>query len=268
MFRVMMSDVYDLLSNYGYSPKQKGSWVFINCPWHMEDTPSLGIKDNFFKCYGCNKTGSIQYLLQELGIIEVPEIDEIQILQESLINSVVNKLTQLTGLPQDAQAFTHDYRGITKETYKKFDVFTSNFYPDEIMFPIYYEAELKGIIRKPLNGKYIVNFYEGYTPFNLANVFPTNLILVEGIFDALSVWQAGYKNVLAILGTANVFKIKNILTKINAKGVKILFDGDSAGIIAAKKMSEMYPGCKIIEMPEGTDPNSLGNLEAFLKRNL
>lgn len=50
---ITMSDVLD---KYGFIPNRSG---FIKCPFHSEKTPSLHIKGNRFKCYGCGKSGSI-----------------------------------------------------------------------------------------------------------------------------------------------------------------------------------------------------------------
>jgi DNA primase len=263
-----MSEIYDILSNHNCKPQYKGEWVFISCPFHNEDKPSLGIKQDFFKCFGCGKAGPLSYLLEELGIIERPEIDVVATVKDNLLNSIVSNLSSLNGIPQDAEPFNLEFRGITKETFNFFKVFTSKFFPDEIVFPIYDTNDLKGLVRKPLNGKYKINFYGKYTPYNFYNCFANNLIVVEGVFDALSVWQAGYENVCAILGTGNVFTFSKFLRRMKAKNVNILFDGDVAGNSAAKKLNNIYPNSTIIEMPDDTDPNNLSNLKEFLKRNI
>ena len=107
-----MSDIYNILSHAGFSPKHKGSWIFICCPFHQEDTASLGIKDNYFKCFGCSKTGSLNYLLQELGIIDIPDLDVVDIEHEKIMNTIVNKLTEINGIPSNSEPFQHEYRNI------------------------------------------------------------------------------------------------------------------------------------------------------------
>ena len=263
-----MSNIYSILESQGYKPQHKGEWVFINCPFHLEEKPSLGIKQDFFKCFGCGKSGSLIYLLEELGIIEKPEIDVVGNIKEKLLNSVISNLSSLVGIPKDAKIFDREYRRITPNTYRVFNVFTSKFFPDELIFPIYAEDNLRGLVRKPLQGKYKINFYGKYLPYNFANCLSTNLIVVEGVFDALSVWQAGYNNVCSVLGTGNVYNFTRFLRSIKARNVCILFDGDNAGRSAAKKLNEMYPNSYIIDMPEDTDPNSLSNLKEFLQRNI
>lgn len=59
-------------------------------------------------------------------------------------------------------------------------------------------------------------------------------IVVEGYLDLLSVYGAGIKNVVATLGTAFT-KEQSKLLKRFTDTVILLFDGDSAGISAAKK---------------------------------
>jgi len=263
-----MNNIYKILQAYNYKPQHKGEWVFINCPFHLEEKPSLGIKQDYFKCFGCGKAGPLTYLLEELGILERPEIDLVGTIKNSLMNSIVSNLSSISGIPGDAKPFYIKFRGIEPDTYKFFNVFTSKFFPDEIVFPLYSENNLRGLIRKPLNGKYKVNFYGKYFPYNFSNCLSSNLIVVEGVFDALSVWQTGNQNVCAILGTGNVFNFSKFLRQLNAKNVCILFDGDNAGRSAAKKLNELYKNSYILEMPEDTDPNNLSNLSEFLKRNM
>ena len=55
------------------------------------------------------------------------------------------------------------------------------------------------------------------------------------------------------------------LYRIEASNIYILYDGDDAGIFGAKKLNLAFPESTIIEMPSGTDPNSLTNLKEFLE---
>ena len=264
----MNEDLFSILQANGNNPSWRGQWIFLNCVFHPEEEASLAIFKDYFKCFGCGKVGSIDYLLEELGIKERPKLDIVQNIKESLITTILSQLSSLEGLPSDATTFNAEFRNITKETFAHFQVFTSDYYPDELVFPIFEGRELRGLIRKPLTGKYLANFFQGYYPFNFNNCCANGLIVVEGVFDALSVWQAGFTNVCAILGTGNVFPFVKYLRQLKAKNVQILFDGDTAGYTAAKKLNGMYPNSSIIEMPQDTDPNSLNNIEEFLKRNI
>ena len=265
----MNDELFDLLWQAGYSPVRRGASLFMLCPFHNDADPSLGIKDNRWHCFGCHKSGTVDYLLEELGIKERPESDILQIETERVISLIANRLGELEGLPKDFKLFSKKFRNINKQVLDEFECGVSELYQDELIFPIYSEqGTLAGFIRHKPNEKYKYNYFNGYLPYNLNRVVPTNLLLVEGIFDLLSVYQAGHQNVLALLGTGNVWKVVQYLRKIKAKNVKILFDGDNAGITAAKKMHDLYPQSTILRMPEGQDPNSIkqDKLERIIKQ--
>lgn len=83
-------------------------------------------------------------------------------------------------------------------------------------------------------------------------------IIVEGYMDLIALHQAGFKNVVAPLGTALTLDQCRILAKMT-KNVIVLFDGDDAGQKAAEKSlpilfeAGLYP--KGLTLPEGQDPD-------------
>ncbi len=88
------------------------------------------------------------------------------------------------------------------------------------------------------------------------------IILTESILDSLSLYGAGIKNTVPLYGANGLtrdhlaaFKECNTLSAI------ILFDGDDAGRKGALHVKERLEGelsmiCRIVELPEGEDPNS------------
>lgn len=85
-------------------------------------------------------------------------------------------------------------------------------------------------------------------------------IIVEGYIDAIALYQAGYKNIVATLGTACNEDHINILSK-HAKKIIALYDGDEAGRRALLKMSKLCwkqaIDLDIVILPENEDPGSL-----------
>lgn len=84
-------------------------------------------------------------------------------------------------------------------------------------------------------------------------------ILVEGYTDVISLHQAGIENVVASSGTS--LTIEQIrLIKRYTPNVKILFDGDNAGIKAALRgvdmLLEQDLNIRVVILPEGEDPDS------------
>ena len=84
------------------------------------------------------------------------------------------------------------------------------------------------------------------------------VIIVEGYFDLIQLYQAGFKNVLAISGTAFTEQHANTISKL-CKTIYLAYDGDQAGQQAAIRAgyiilkNNMEP--KIIQMPVGVDPD-------------
>ncbi len=84
-------------------------------------------------------------------------------------------------------------------------------------------------------------------------------ILVEGYTDVITLHQAGIENVVASSGTSlTVEQIQ--LIKRHTPNVKILYDGDYAGIKAALRGLDMVLeqdlNVKVVLLPEGEDPDS------------
>lgn len=85
------------------------------------------------------------------------------------------------------------------------------------------------------------------------------VILVEGYTDAISLAAAGIRCVCASLGTALTEQQARLLLRF-APNVFILYDGDEAGLTAARRAADVLLGCgaqpRIVEIPGGDDPDS------------
>lgn len=86
-----------------------------------------------------------------------------------------------------------------------------------------------------------------------------NCLLVEGYADVISMYQAGFENVVASSGTSlTVEQIK--LIRRFTKNVTILYDGDAAGIKASFRginlILEEGLNVRVLLFPDGEDPDS------------
>ncbi|GIU82861.1 MAG: DNA primase [Acidobacteria bacterium] len=83
-------------------------------------------------------------------------------------------------------------------------------------------------------------------------------ILVEGYLDLISLYQAGEKIAVASLGTSLTEEQSKLLVKF-ARKVIVNYDGDSAGIKAAKRAIQVLLSrgleVKILTLPDGLDPD-------------
>lgn len=83
-------------------------------------------------------------------------------------------------------------------------------------------------------------------------------ILVEGFLDLIVPYQFGIRNVVASLGTALTPEQAKLLGRF-ARKVVVNYDGDRAGVQAAKKAIEILLAedleVKILVLPDGADPD-------------
>ena len=89
------------------------------------------------------------------------------------------------------------------------------------------------------------------------------IIVVEGYTDVISLYQAGYKNCVAPLGTALTESQVRLLWRWTSEPI-LCFDGDTAGQRAAgRAATNMLPHLKpekslsFVLLPEGEDPDNL-----------
>jgi DNA primase len=85
-------------------------------------------------------------------------------------------------------------------------------------------------------------------------------IVVEGYFDAIAVSQAGFKEVVASLGTSLTVEQLRMLARYT-RNVIACFDGDEAGRKASMRALEVFLGAGLlgrgIFIPSGFDPDTL-----------
>ncbi len=84
-------------------------------------------------------------------------------------------------------------------------------------------------------------------------------IIVEGYFDHLALFSAGYTNVVATCGTALTPGHLKVLRRY-AERVYMLFDGDEAGRKATVRSMELFLEegfpARVVEVPAGDDPDT------------
>jgi len=101
-------------------------------------------------------------------------------------------------------------------------------------------------------------------PFTPAKVKPiqNRVLLVEGIFDCLNLWDNGLKNTVCCFGTQQMDWVKlNLLKLQGVQGIDIMFDGDDAGQKAAEQLHTIAEKLELsvqkVKLKDGVDPGSL-----------
>lgn len=273
-----MSDpVLDLLNKNALSYTVSGRDYLTKClnPDHEDTNPSFRIDriSGVAHCFSCGfKTNIFKYF----GIFTNPV--PIRIL------SLKQKLAKLTAaveqeLPQGYTPWTKPFRGISAQTLKHFGAFYTNQTEkliDRIIFPI------KDITNrtKAFVGRHTLSNgnprYLNYPSGVELPLFPSyleraekTLVLVEGLFDMLNLYDKGLHNAVCCFGTNTLQNsTKEKLLPFKAQGVThvyILFDGDEAGEKAAKQLKPIIEQdefiVEIIKLPDGVDPGELNQVE-------
>ena len=87
-----------------------------------------------------------------------------------------------------------------------------------------------------------------------------SVIMVEGYMDAISLYQAGFKNVVASMGTSLTLEQAKLLKRYTNK-VIVSFDGDSAGQKATVRSLNIFQDegfdIRVLNLPNGKDPDDV-----------
>ena len=284
-------DLKEILDKRGveYKNTNNPSEILISCTsgLHVDKSPSLSysLEKNVFHCWSCGFSGGVSKFLESIGeITRIP----VESKQPFKIQKLKNKIKSViefdeVKLPTVRQTFIGEFKNIKGAVLKEFQAFTTEELQlhNYICVPIYQFGKLKFIegrymgnvssqpkyYRRPAKGKV------GNILFPLDKVKNTNyIILVEGLFDMLNMWQLGYKNTLCIFGASNFGRDKlDLVDKIGVNRVDIMMDPDAPGQMAAEKIQSLLDSkniySRIIKLPLGHDPGDITKdvAEAALK---
>jgi len=110
--------------------------------------------------------------------------------------------------------------------------------------------------------KFPTKFKKGYVLFNLHRVLEAvkagePLVLVEGFFDIFRLYELGFTNVVALMGSSLTNEqedlLKSILAPLSPR-VVLLFDNDTAGLACVREVAtRLSAWCfiKIAKLPQG-----------------
>lgn len=284
-----MSDpVLDLIQTNGLEYKVSGRDYLIKClnPEHPDTNPSCRV-DKVTGVTHCFSCGFKTNLFKHFGVFTNYTPIRIAKLKEKL----KDLRYQIAGLelPAGATPFNRSYRGISAQTLRHFEAFYTlqeEKLLDRIVFPIKdITGQTKVFVGRHMlsqgNPRYI-NMPSGVTMPLYPSSVPkgyTSVVLVEGIFDMLNLYDKGLHNVCCAFGTNTLQNdTKQKMLPFKAQGVShvyILFDGDEAGMKAAKTMQPILEDCEfvveIITLPDGTDPGELSkedveSIMAYIKK--
>ena len=279
-------ELIDLLNQRGieYRKTNNPAEILISCTSgeHVDKSPSLSynLEKNMFHCWSCNFSGGLTKFMASIGETIVLDVDSKQPYKIKKLKDKLRKIIEIDdiNLPSERKLFSGEFKGIDGKTLKEFQGFTTDQMglTDYICFPVYQFGKLKfieGRLAKDISGK--PKYYRRPQAASVADcLFPldkiknTNyVILVEGIFDMLNMWQLGYHNTMCIFGATNFSRKKlEILDRIGVTRVDILMDPDAPGQMAAGKIADALDSRNIfsrnIKLPVGVDPGDINKRQA------
>lgn len=271
----------DVLDQHGlkYEKTNNPVEIVIQCTSgnHADNKPSMtyNLDKDIFHCWSCGFKGTKRRFLQSIGINTDIPFDSKQPFKVQKLRDKLNELMfedNMT-IPEDARAINGSVRNISPGTIKDFGAFFTEKLglEDYVCFPVSQFGKIRFIEgRNRFAKSEKPRYYRRPAKARSSDIlFPldkikdkSQLILVEGLFDMLNMWDKGYTNTVCVFGATNFSTPKlEILDKIGTTFVEILFDGDEAGRNGAKKIADLldkrFIQSKIITLSEGKDPGDL-----------
>ena len=266
------------VSNWGTSEVQ------AYCPLHHNtDTPSFSINrtTGLWVCFNpeCGSKGSIHGLAKRLGVTYTGE-QERDVTTDELLLELDPPEVEKEDWDAAMERVTIDYsnekeagrvrylldRGFHPAILSHFEIGYSEL-QERIVIPLRDESyHLVGFIGRATNEerkpkyKYSKDLPKAGVLFNLQNAKAYDTAIVtEGSLDCIKIHQAGFPNVVSVLG-ANVTKNQGELLNRYFNDLILFMDNDTAGEGGRRAIIDMCPGKNIwiVEYPDGIkDPGEM-----------
>ena len=270
-----MKSVEEVLKDNNLSYTVRGSDCLIKClnPEHDDNNPSMGVdqENGIFFCFSCGFKGNI-YSFFNIAT------DVVSLRRSKLKKLIDKKRAETIGIekPKGWLPYKYAWRGISPKTYKKFEAFTHTDldFVNRIVFPIRrFNGAIAGFIgRHTLNEppKYKVVPKGAKLPlFPYVKPYKGSIMLVEGIYDLLRLYEGGISHAMCCLGVNRVTpdKLQN-LKLMGATKIDVFFDSDEAGQKGSANVEALCEkaelGYRNIVVTGVNDPGDLTN-EQVLK---
>ena len=262
--------VVDLLQERKIEFKPSGRDFLVKClnPKHEDKHPSMRIDTitGVFNCFSCGYKGNL------FKLYGAPS-NFLDIKRQRLFDAIEEKRSSSVGLPfpKGHTPYIGNWRNIRPDTYKHFDAFLHHEtqFVGRVVFPI---RDITGKV-VAFNGRHMTLSeklkYMIYPPQAKLPLYPSKVkpikgrvILVEGIFDMINLFDKGLSNVICCFGTNNVDIDKlSILKMQDIMGIDIIFDGDDPGQRAAENIKVLGERTgfvtRNINLGQNIDPGSL-----------
>lgn len=279
--------VEGLLKQYGFRNVRRSHNGFTaSCPFHGEDrSPSFSInRGGLWMCFSCKAKGNLKHLHKAFGGGDMDWQESLKAMGVQLRSNQFKIEVRRDGasidLPSDFLPYTEP-GNVPPEISKRLGWDATEFFglgrsdigrnKNRCVIPIRFKDKTVGYHSRALSADLAPRYYNPAGFDIKCHVFNYDsctvggeVILVEGAFNAMSMWEKGMPNVLAVFGTQfTAYQLKKILS-LNPASIVICFDRDSSparpGQKAAKKLGMLIQDAVptyIMPLPIDKDPNDL-----------
>src|SRR2546423_224415 len=220
------ADIVRIVQDYVTLKKTGANWV-ARCPFHKETKPSFSVNPakEIFYCFGCQKGASQEQLERSGLVVKKDEGGSYDRFRGRLIFPVF-----------DAQGKPIAFGGRTLDPEAE---------------PKYLNSPETSAYTK---GRHLYGLHQTRDEIRRQGF----AILVEGYLDLIVPYQFGVRNVVASLGTALTPEQVKLIARF-ARKVVVNYDGDRAGVQAAKRAIETILTedieVKVLVLPDNADPD-------------
>jgi DNA primase len=288
--------IESLLQRYGFrNIKPSHNGFIASCPFHEDRHPSFSIsRTGLWMCWSCKAAGNIKKLSIVMGADERDWRESLKALGVQLrANSFERRPTRKRNtkdLPYDFIPYPCPEtvpeaiaKRLSWNTIQHFGLGSSPHGPNErrCVIPITFKNATVGYHSRAIypdmepryynpSGFDIKEYVFNYDSCTLGG----EVILVEGAFNAMSMWEKSYPNTMAVFGTQFTSGQLGMILSLNPDNIVICFDRDRSKIVegiekgkqgqrAAHKLGKLLHDAVptfIMPLPVGQDPNELSSL--------
>jgi twinkle protein len=252
-----MREVQEYLEKKGFEWRRRGDNAVMNCPFcdppDKEKKFAISLSSGAFNCLHlnrCGKKGSFRDFQTALGDRPLTRKD---------VPVFFGGRSKTYSLPDvkisEASDAVIEYlagRGFTEKTINHFKVGSKG---NAVMLPYYRAEKLINVKYRDITDKKTMWTEKNAEPilFNRDQIYEEPLIICEGEYDAMALYQYGIDAVSVPMGCGNFEWVENEWDYLETfSNIYICFDGDAPGRENARKLAQRLGEwrCKIISLPK------------------